>query len=215
MNSSYKIAVIGGTGKSGSYLIQELFSNNFPIKALVRNPQKYAQFPAEVELVLGDVSDPKAINRLLKGCTHVVSMLGLGTPPSEPTIFTQSTQHILDAMQQEGIQRYIVTTGLNVDTPYDQKGEKTKFGTDWMKQNFPISTANKQTEYDLLVNSTADWTLIRLPLIELTDDNPPVNTDLKDCFGDKISAKSLAKFVVTQLSSNEFSRQAPFVFNQD
>jgi uncharacterized protein YbjT (DUF2867 family) len=40
MNSSYKIAVIGGTGKSGSYLIQELFSNNFPIKALVRNPQK-------------------------------------------------------------------------------------------------------------------------------------------------------------------------------
>jgi nucleoside-diphosphate-sugar epimerase len=28
MTSSYKIAVIGGTGKSGSYLIQELFSNN-------------------------------------------------------------------------------------------------------------------------------------------------------------------------------------------
>jgi hypothetical protein len=29
MTSSYKIAVIGGTGKSGSYLLQELFSNNF------------------------------------------------------------------------------------------------------------------------------------------------------------------------------------------
>ena len=214
MNSSYKIAVIGGTGKSGSYLLQELFSNNFPIKALVRNPQKYDQFPAEVEMVLGDVSDPKAINRLLKGCTHVVSMLGLGTPPSEPTIFTQSTQHILDAMQAEGILRYIVTTGLNVDTSYDQKGEKTKFGTEWMKQNFPISTANKQAEYELLVNSSVDWTLIRLPIIELTDENPPINTDLEDCIGDKISAKSLAEFVIKQLFSTEFSRLAPFVFNQ-
>lgn len=214
MTSSYKIAVIGGTGKSGSYLIQELFSNHFQVKALVRNPQKVQQIPAGIEIVLGEVTDKDAITRLLNGCTHVVSMLGMGTPPSEPTIFAQSTQHILDAMQQEGIQRYIVTTGLNVDTPSDQKSEQTQFGTQWMKQNFPISTANKQTEYDLLVNSTADWTLIRLPMIELTDDNPPVNTDLKDCTENKISAKSLAKFVVTQLLSKEFSRQAPFVFNQ-
>lgn len=215
MTSSYKIAVIGGTGKSGSYLIQELFSNNFQVKALVRNSQKINQIPAGVEIVLGDVTDIDAVRRLLKGCTHVVSMLGMGTPPSEPTIFAQSTHHILDAMQQEGILRYIVTTGLNVDTPSDQKSEKTQFGTQWMKQNFPISTANKQAEYDLLVSSVADWTLIRLPLIELTDDNVPINTDLKDCTGNKISAKSLAKFVVMQLFSKELSGQAPFVFNQD
>ena len=214
MTSSYKIAVIGGTGKSGSYLLQELFSNQFKVKALVRNPQKVAQIPAGVEIVLGDVTDIDAINRLLKGCTHVVSMLGMGTPPSEPTIFAQSTQHILSAMQQEGILRYIVTTGLNVDTPSDQKSEQTQFGTQWMKQNFPISTANKQIEYDFLVNSTVDWTLIRLPLIELTEENVLVHTDSKDCTGNKISAKSLAKFVVTQLFSKEFSRQAPFVFNQ-
>ncbi len=146
MTSSYKIAVIGGTGKSGSYLIQELFSNNFQVKALVRNSQKINQIPAGVEIVLGDVTDIDAVRRLLKGCTHVVSMLGMSTPPSEPTIFAQSTHHILDAMQQEGILRYIVTTGLNVDTPSDQKSEKTQFGTQWMKQNFPISTANKQAE---------------------------------------------------------------------
>lgn len=215
MTSSYKIAVIGGTGKSGSYLIQELFSNNFQVKALVRNLQKINQIPAGVEIVLGDVTDIDAVRRLLKGCTHVVSMLGMGTPPSEPTIFAQSTQYILDTMQQEGILRYIVTTGLNVDTPSDQKSMQTKFGTQWMKQNFPISTANKQAEYDLLVSSVADWTLIRLPLIELTDDNVPINTDLKDCTGNKISAKSLAKFVVMQLFSKELSGQAPFVFNQD
>lgn len=215
MTSSYKIAVIGGTGKSGSYLIQELFSNNFQVKALVRNLQKINQIPAGVEIVLGDVTDIDAVRRLLKGCTHVVSMLGMGTPPSEPTIFAQSTQHILDTMQQEGILRYIVTTGLNVDTPSDQKSMQTQFGTQWMKQNFPISTANKQAEYDLLVSSVADWTLIRLPLIELTNVKVPVNTDLKDCTGNKISAKSLAKFVVMQLFSKEFSGQAPFVFNQD
>jgi hypothetical protein len=81
-----------------------------------------------------------------------------------------------------------------------------------MKQNFH-RTANKQAEYDF-GQLEVDWTLIRLPLIELTEENVLVHTDLKDCTGNKISAKSLAKFVVTQLFSKEFSRQAPFVFNQ-
>jgi len=60
--------------------------------------------------------------------------------------------------------------GININTPFDKKSPKTQFATDWMYTNNPNSTANKQKEYDLLLASNIDWTLVRLPLIEQTDE---------------------------------------------
>jgi hypothetical protein len=144
----------------------------------------------------------------------VISTLGLGTPASAPAIFSQSTSHVLKAMHALNIHRYIVTTGLNVDTPFDQKGPQASYGTEWMKKTFPASTSNKQLEYELLAASDVNWTMVRLPAIELTDEAPPIQINLQDCPGDKISAASLADFLTGQLSDENYIRQAPFIANR-
>jgi len=82
-----------------------------------------------------------------------------------------------------------------------------------MKKTFPISTTDKQLEYDILVNSNIDWTLVRLPLIEQTDERNKVSVDLEDCPGDKISATDLALFLIEQLSSKAFIKKSPFLSN--
>ena len=46
-------------------------------------------------------------------------------------------------MSHYGIGRYIVTTGLSVNTPSDHKNEKVKMATDWMYQNYPETTTDK------------------------------------------------------------------------
>ena len=109
--------------------------------------------------------------------------------------------------------RYIVITGLNVDTPFDQKSPKTRFATDWMKTNYPLTTADKQLEYNLLSESNLDWTLVRLPMIEQTDDKGEIVVSLEDCPGKKISATDLAFFLIGQLSDKTYLRQAPFIAN--
>ena len=43
-----------------------------------------------------------------------------------------------------------------------------------MYTNDPNSTANKQKEYDLLLASNIDWTLVKLPLIKQTDETSEV-----------------------------------------
>lgn len=209
MTTPFKIAVIGGTGKSGTYLVEELLRRSFSLRLLLRRPHPVTN----VETVLGNVTEPDALYRLLSGCDAVVSTLGLGQPPSEPIIFSQSTRHVLQAMQETGIRRYVLTTGLNVDTPGDIKSQATAAGTAWMQRTFPVSTADKQLEYKLLTESSADWTLIRLPLIELTDAAPPVVASLHDCPGDAVSVTSLARFLADQLVDSVFVRQAPFLAN--
>lgn len=213
MKNYIQIAVIGGSGKSGKYLVARLLSKGYSVKLLLRNPEHFPESHPKITIVHGDAADYQKILELLEGCQAVISMLGLGIPASTPDIFTQSTRNVLQAMQQSNLRRYIVTTGLNVDTPFDSKGPKAVFGTNWMRQNFPASTENKQSEYRLLADSPFDWTLIRLPLIVETDEHFPVAVDLHDCPGDSISATDLADFAIAQLANEKFVRQAPFIAN--
>ncbi|PSR57371.1 epimerase [Adhaeribacter arboris] len=213
MKSKIKTALLGGTGKAGKYLVEQLLKQSLPFKILVRNPEKFKIVNPLIEVVLGDARDYKSIHTLLEGCQTVISTLGLGQPPSEPTLFSQATTHILRAMQAHQISRYLLITGLNVNTPLDKKGTKTQFATDWMHTHFPKSTQDKQLEYEILSDSKIDWTLVRLPLIEQTDERRGIHVSLEDCPGEKICATDLAYFLIEQLDSNTYVRQAPFLAN--
>ena len=208
-----KIAVIGGTGKAGKYLVNELLKQDFSIKLLIRTPEKLQIQNPLMESVVGNVNNYQSVKSVLSGCEAVISTLGLGQPNSGKNIFTTATKNILKVMEEFKIRRYIVVTGLNVDTPYDLKSKKTQDGTDWMKTHFPETTHDKQLEYEILANSNADWTLIRLPLIEQTDQGSTVGVSLTDCPGEKISATDLATFLIEQISSKEYIRESPFISN--
>ncbi|WP_281635326.1 NAD(P)H-binding protein [Flavobacterium marginilacus] len=82
-----------------------------------------------------------------------------------------------------------------------------------MKKNYPVSTENKQAEYELLKASAIDWTLVRLPLIEQTDERFDTNVSLEDCLGDKISATDLADFFIEQLYDKTFIGKSLFLSN--
>ena len=209
-----KIAIIGGTGKSGQYLVKEALNQGYTIKVLVRNPEHFTIQHPLLEIIQGDVTDYATVLQLTAGCDAIISALGLGIPNSIFSVFSEATINILRAMESRSIQRYIVITGLNVDTPMDNKGSKTLWGTNYMKENFPKTTSDKQLEYQLLKNSTVNWTLVRLPLIVQTDERNPITHNLQDCPGDAISATSLAIFLLQQLQDTTFIRQAPFIANK-
>ncbi len=212
MQIKHTIAVIGGTGKAGLFLTRELLKQSYPIRMLLRNPEKLKLENPGIEIVAGDARDPLAVQALLKGADTVISAIGQSA--GEPSIFSDATRNVVRAMEMYHIKRYILLTGLNVDTPGDHKSAYTAGGTAWMKANYPKTTADKQVEWELLHASTLDWTLVRLPLIELTEEQPETVTSLTDCPGEKISAASLAVFLADQINNKNFLKQAPFLANR-
>lgn len=213
MEQPKKIAVIGGTGKSGKYLIKQLLEQGYQIKALVRNPEIFLIKNSLVEVIKGDIKNYEVVQSLICGCDAIISALGLGVPPSEPTIFSLATTNIIRTMNECSVRRYILLTGLNVDSPFDKKGNKTKSATDWMYANFPRSTADRQLEYRILNDSNVDWTLVRLPFIEQSDTSGKIKISLEDCPGDKISTTNLANFLIGQLTDKTYLKKAPFIAN--
>lgn len=61
MKELHKIAVIGGTGKSGNYLVRHLLKQHYSIKILVRDPSKFKIKNPLVQLIKGDVEDYEVI----------------------------------------------------------------------------------------------------------------------------------------------------------
>ncbi|SFT48465.1 Putative NADH-flavin reductase [Algoriphagus locisalis] len=213
MKNFNKIAVIGGTGKSGVYLVKELLRQNFKIKLLIRNPEKIPTAHPNMEVILGDVLDKNALQELISDCGGLISTLGAGIPYSEPTLFSQATKLILEVLVAHNIRRYLVVTGLNVDTEFDQKQASTKAATEWMYANYPVSTKDRQLEYKLLSASKLDWTLVRLPLISQTDEAPEISFSLTDCPGQHISATSLARLLIESFNNGAYIKEAPFIAN--
>lgn len=208
------IAVAGGTGKAGQYLIRRLLSEGYTLRLLVRNPDKfYTQQPSllnpspAVSIIRGDVQDLHAVSAWLQGSDAVISTQGSALPPN----FSSATANILSAMKTYGLTRYIVVTGLSIDIPGDDKSEWCRQASAFMRQQYPDTIADKQREYTLLTSSAADWTLVRIPLLEQTPGTGAFRASLHDCPSPRISAGDLAVFLTSQLEDSTYIRKAPFV----
>jgi putative NADH-flavin reductase len=213
MVSPIKIAVLGGGGRTGLYLVKQLLQQGFALKILLRNPAEFTLESPDLEIVVGDATDAAAIYALTEGCQTIISTIG--QRPNEPLVASQATIHVLQAMQRYHIRRYILVAGLNVDTPSDKKSPATTAATEWMKATYPAIHADRQKAYALLTESTVDWTLVRVPLIHFTAATGNIKVDLKDCPGKSIHAGDIAVFLSEQLADSRFIRRAPFIANPD
>jgi putative NADH-flavin reductase len=71
MEQLNKIAAIGGTGKAGKYLVNQLVDQGFKIKVLLRNPEKLETTSHLVEKITGDVRNYESVYNLINGCSAV------------------------------------------------------------------------------------------------------------------------------------------------
>ncbi|WP_289663713.1 NAD(P)-dependent oxidoreductase [Flavobacterium panacagri] len=211
MKSKSKIAVLGGGGKTGNYIVNQLLMEGFSIKLLLRNPEKIEIENDKIEIIKGDALHFENIKSLLKDSDAVLSTIG--QRKDEPLVASEVTNHILKAMNEFGIDRYVLLAGLNIDTPFDKKSPKTIMATDWMKSNFPIIQEDRQKAYRLLEESNVNWTQVRVPFIEFTDNSSEIKVNLEDCIGDRITALDISKFMIKEMMESKYSRKSPFISN--
>ncbi len=85
------VAVTGGTGFVGSHTVTALLEAGHQVRLLVRDPAKMKRvFEARGltigDSIEGDVTDPRAIERLLEGCDaliHMAAVVALETARAE------------------------------------------------------------------------------------------------------------------------------------
>jgi uncharacterized protein YbjT (DUF2867 family) len=70
------VLVVGATGSIGRLVVEEAVRQGHAVKALVRDTGKARRLPAEAQVVLGDVTQPRTLASAVEGADAVVFTLG-------------------------------------------------------------------------------------------------------------------------------------------
>ncbi len=113
-----KAFVAGATGQTGRRIVTELIKRNIPVTALVRSLEAGQKIlPAEVELVVGDVLDPKTFQKAIGDSTVLICATG-AKPSLDITgpyqIDYQGTKNLVNTAKEQKIKHFVLVSSLCV-----------------------------------------------------------------------------------------------------
>jgi putative NADH-flavin reductase len=208
-----KLAVFGGTGKTGKHVVEQALAAGHEVVALARTPSKFEINHPKLKVVQGDVKDPNCVATTIEGTDGVVSVLGPTNNKPEFAV-TKGMENILSAMQQHRVRRLIISAGAGVRDPQDRPKLVDRFF------GLVLKVASKNVVEDMIRavtmvrSSDRDWTVVRVPM--LTDDpkkNQIRTGYLGDDVGVRLSRADMADYMLRQLDDPSNIHKAPVISN--
>lgn len=213
-----KVTVFGATGPIGQELVDDLLFRGYEVIAFVADP---AQVPVgwgeDVELVVGRITDPAAVDAAVEGAGAVINTLDPRLRPrSRRLSLAEGTGLIVARMHRHGIRRYI---GLG--TPVVSLCPKEKPTTHIKVHRFLARRFDRRAYRQMagmlqvVAGSGLDWTIVRF--MHVTGGS---SRGLKyvgffgpGAVGSSATAADIARFTATQILETAYIRDAPAVSN--
>ncbi|MEJ2182393.1 MAG: SDR family oxidoreductase [Nitrospirota bacterium] len=201
------IAVFGASGRTGRHLLKQGLERGHAVTAFVRNPARLRIAHDNLSVVQGDVLHPAEVEAAVKGRDAVLSALGL-SKGSPKTICADGTGNIISAMKRHGVKRLVVQSAFGA-------GETRKRGLYARLLWILIAPRMKDKEAmeAAVRESGLQWVIVRP--VRLTDGPETgsyrTGTRLKPGPFPKVSRADVADFMLRQMQSDEFLRQAPTI----
>ncbi|MER3390701.1 MAG: NAD(P)H-binding protein [Microcella sp.] len=206
------IALFGGTGKTGRHVLAQALDAGHTVRALARRPESLELTHDRLTVIAGDVRDAAAVRQTVTGADAVISVFGQ-VKGSPPTLQTEGTQVIVDAMADEGIGRIISLSGGGLRAvEHDQPRLPDRIIRFLLQRLSPQVLSDAESHLAVLRASHLDWTVARGP--RLTD-APATGSYRVGWVGvnasTQIARADLASFILTQLDDRQFIHEMPFI----
>ena len=109
-----RVAIFGGTGGVGRWLLAIARENGDHVKVLVRDRHKLPSDLGAIGVLEGDVRDREAVDVTVAGSDVVFSALG-GDGLGKTTVYSEGTANIIAAMKRSGATRLLAVSSAGVD----------------------------------------------------------------------------------------------------
>lgn len=208
-----QLTIFGATGKSGRYLLEQALARGHTVTVLVRAPGKLPVRHERLIVVQGDVRDPDKVVQAVAGAYAVISVLGPTNNRPEMAV-SQGLDNILAAMRQHGVRRLIQTAGAGVRDPQDRPTLMHAFFGRLVRLFSPNVVADMEQVVDKVRRSDRDWTVVRVPMLT----EGPATGRIREGYvgkmiGPRLSRADLADYLLRQVESETYLRQAPAISN--
>jgi uncharacterized protein YbjT (DUF2867 family) len=129
------VLVTGGTGFVGPHVVHALRAREVPVRALVRDPARGSRLTAwDVELAVGDVTDPTSLRSACEGVDAVVHLVAIikGRPEDFERVMANGTRNVVAAAKEAGVRRFVLASALGLDER--SKDAVPYFGAKWQME---------------------------------------------------------------------------------
>ena len=124
-----RVLITGGAGFIGSHACDALLSANYQVRLLdnltpqVHGPQRRrpAYLSSDAELAVGNICDPVAVERALRGVDrvlHLASAVGVGQSMYDIASYVQTnelgTAILLEALSKQPVERLVVASSMSI-----------------------------------------------------------------------------------------------------
>jgi putative NADH-flavin reductase len=205
-----KIAILGASSPTGKLLVKRALEKGYEVTALVRDESRLGLTHPNLRVICGDALQYEDIESVVSGSEAVLSTLG---PRGKPAVMAaESTKIIVKAMEKNGVKRLVLVSVAGIAVPQDKRGNS--FIDSLLKFFLRDVFIDRENQLALLNASQVDWVAVRVP--RLTD--AAGTGSVKAFFGKpspsmKLTRADLAGFMLEQLNSDHWLRQAPILSN--
>ncbi|MEP7037968.1 MAG: SDR family oxidoreductase [Acidobacteriota bacterium] len=205
-----KIAIFGSTGGTGRELVRQALELGHEVTAFARSPEKLDDLKREnLRIVKGDVVNYADVEKAAAGQEAVLSALGSPTLKAGDTTLSDGTKNIIEAMEADGVKRFVCETSLGVGDSYDQPGFL------FMKVLVPLflknAFADKQIQEKYIKASNLDWIIVRPGGLTNGEKTGEYRHGLDKDISGRISRADVAEFMLKQLQSDEYLHKTPAI----
>jgi putative NADH-flavin reductase len=205
-----KLVIFGASSPTGKLLVENALAKGHVVTALVRDETRLGMTHPHLRVFCGDALKYEDVEAVVSGSEGVISTLG---PKGKPAVMAaESTKNIVEAMEKNGVKRLVLVSVAGIAVPQDKRGKSIidsllKF---FLRDVF----TDRENQLAILNASQLDWVAVRVP--RLTDG---VGTgSVRAFFGIpspamKLTRADLADFMLEQLNSDQWLRQAPILSN--
>ncbi len=205
-----KLALLGGTGRTGRLLIDMALIDGHTLRVLARDPQQLKRH-ANLEAVQGDARSPEVYAELLAGTDAVLCALG-PVKGDASGVMTLAAQYLIRFMPEAGVRRLVTLTGAGVARPGDRPKLPDKLIRLLLRLTQPDVLADSLRHTELICASDLDWTVVRVPMLT----GGPAAALKVGMVGDirpRVSRASTARFMLNALEDRALVGQTPAISN--
>jgi putative NADH-flavin reductase len=210
-----RVLVVGSTGGTGRQLVAQALERGHDVTALARNPQKISIVHDRLRVHRGDILKAETVMSVVENQEAVLCALGHKKFLRPTRILSVGTRNLIDAMQQQGVNRLVCETSLGVGSSFGRLGlYYTLFVVPFILQFYYW---DKHRQESLIRASTLRWTIVRPAA--LTNGRKRGTYQHGDHVGSflltlRVSRADTADFMLNQLENDSYVHRTPGIAYQ-
>ncbi|HME51760.1 MAG TPA: SDR family oxidoreductase [Candidatus Lokiarchaeia archaeon] len=210
-----KIAILGGSGRTGLLVIKEGLERGHELFALVRKPGKIDVQSEHLHLIEGVPTSLDNVRETLKGTEAVVIALNINRKSDLPwakltspeDLISASVKNAIRVMQEEGITRIVSISAYGVG---DTRASINSLGRLFLfHTNIKYAYVDHERQEKLISASDLDWIILRPTFLKSGEAVKEIRVSINGQPKPRgsISRRNLARFILNCVETGNYSRQ--------